>query len=252
MWARSGLVFVGRLNENLLIGAVLLLGGVLLARAGRVRARELATARLQAQLADARLAALAMELQPHFLFNALNSVATLVHSDAAAADRMITRLSLLLRRTLDAGREPLATLEEELEVVDLYLGIQQVRFGDRLVVERRIADETLQALVPRFILQPLVENALRHGLEPRRGSGTLRIEANREGERLRLAVCDDGVGMPAEGPQRVGTGLGNTRARLAHLYPGTHAVRIGPGDRGGSSVELRFPLELPGPAVIDQ
>jgi signal transduction histidine kinase len=180
----------------------------------RSRERE----QLEARLAETRLQLLGMQLQPHFLFNTLNTIAELVHEDPDTADRMIAGLSDLLRRTLDLGAAQEITLDEELDLVARYLDIQKARFGDRLSVRLSIAPETREAAVPALLLQPLVENAIRHGLAARLDAGRIDIDARTAGDDLVIAVTDDGPGEPgtAAGAERVG--LGNTRARLEALY----------------------------------
>jgi len=174
--------------------------------------------RLEASLAKARLEALKMQLQPHFLFNSLNAITALVHKDADAAEEMLTALADLLRLTLETSNDQELPLQRELEFVERYLAIEHVRFGDRLRFQLEIAPETRSALVPTFILQPLVENAVRHGLEPRSGEGLLTVEAKRDGTNLCLAIRDNGVGIPEGTPSHEGIGLKNTRARLHELY----------------------------------
>lgn len=180
----------------------------------RSRERE----QLERRLAETRLQLLSMQLQPHFLFNTLNTVAELVHHDPAAADAMIVGLSDLLRMTLDLENRPEITLEEELEVLDRYLEIQYARFGDRLAVDFRVEDDVRGASVPVLLLQPIVENSIRHGLAARLSSGRIEIDARREGNRLRIDVSDDG-GLSDEPPAAGrGMGLSNTRARLEALF----------------------------------
>lgn len=200
---------VGLAATNLLMAAALFAVGI---------AQLHFEARRQAerQLADARLAALRHQLQPHFLFNTLNALAELVHTDAARAESLLLRLSALLRRALDDSLLPRITLREELDFLDDYLAIQQALFGERLAIEREVAPDALDARLPPMLLQPLAENALRHGLGPRRAGGTLRIGARRTGETLRLEIADDGLG--ARAPLREGVGLRNTRERLASDY----------------------------------
>lgn len=171
-----------------------------------------------ASLARARLEALRMQLQPHFLFNTLNTIAGLVHDEPDKADAVLTSLSELLRQTLEGSSELEVPLARELEFVERYLAILHTRFEDRLRFVFDIAEETRAALVPSFLLQPLVENAVRHGLEPKAGGGTVTIRARREGEALQLAVTDDGIGAPDLSAIRENIGLGNTRARLRELY----------------------------------
>jgi hypothetical protein len=208
----------------------------------RSKERERRSLELEANLAKSRLQALTMQLQPHFLFNALNAIAALVHKNPDAADEMLAALSDLLRLTLETSQEQELPLRRELEFVQRYLMIEHVRFGDRLRFELDVAPDTEAALVPTFLLQPLVENAVRHGLEPRSGSGKLTIRARRENGTLRLSVGDNGVGMSDEKPGREGIGLANTRARLRELYDGAASMEL--RNNGGLTVELTLPYRV--------
>jgi hypothetical protein len=208
----------------------------------RSKERERRSLELEANLAKARLQALTMQLQPHFLFNALNAIAALVHTNPDAADEMLAALSDLLRLTLETSHEQELPLRRELEFVERYLMIEHVRFGDRLQFELDVAPETEAALVPTFLLQPLVENAVRHGLEPRSGNGKLVIRARRDNGSLRLSVEDNGVGLREEKPDREGIGLANTRARLRELYDGAANVEL--RNRDGLTVELTLPFRI--------
>ncbi|MCA1560127.1 MAG: histidine kinase [Acidobacteria bacterium] len=174
---------------------------------------------------EARLRTLEAELHPHFLFNTLHAISTLVHTKPDAADRMISRLSDLLRITFDRSGAPRVSLQEELEFLQKYLEIEQTRFQDRLTVKFDIEPDTLDAEVPRLILQPLVENAIKHGVSPRSAPGLVRISARRSEGTLHLEVSDDGVGLSPGGRARLHTGVGlsNTRARLECLYRRRHA-----------------------------
>lgn len=196
----------------------------------RSQEREKRSLELEAGLAIARLEALRMQLQPHFLFNSLNAIAELVHRDPAAADAMLVALSSLLRLTLETSGEQEIPLHREMEFINRYLAIEHVRLGDRAQVEIDLPEETRHALVPTFLLQPLVENSIRHGLEPRGGIGLLEIRARREDDTLCLVVADNGVGLPASAP-REGIGLSNTRARL-HALHGNEASLVISGPPG--------------------
>jgi two-component system LytT family sensor kinase len=230
-------------NFNFGVIAYLVLQLVHRSRAERARAQE-----VERSLREARLHALALELQPHFLFNTLNGIAALVRSDPRAAERMLIRLSDLLRLTLESGKAGQVPLGEELRQLELYLGLQQMRHGSRLTVQSEIPAELEPARVPAMLLQPLVENALTHGIGGRPGPGTLRLRAWREGARLWLSVEDDGVGIPEGGPPREGIGLANTRARLGALYPDEYELRIEPCPQGGTRILIRLPYEPDGAA----
>src|SRR6266850_3972618 len=179
-------------------------------------------ARLEMQLVQARLDALVGQLQPHFLFNTLHTISAFVLEDPKQANRMITRLSELLRHSFNRERGPLVTLEEELELLDHYVAIQEARFGERLRVTFRVEAGTGAAMVPTLLLQPLVENAIRYGAARPGRVAEIDIAAVRAGERLRLEVRDNGPGVPDGGPISRngggGVGIANTRARLAQLY----------------------------------
>lgn len=208
-----------------------------------LRERDANAARLEARLATAQLQALTMQLQPHFLFNTLQGIATLVDHDPPAARALLHRLAGLLRTVLDAGATPEVPLAQELAIVGEYLAIEGARFPDRLVVRSEVADDVRDALVPVLLLQPLVENAIRHAVAPRIAPTTITLAAHAEGTTLVLAVRDDGDGHdPARPAAGTGLGLANTRARLAqrHGPRATLAVESRPG--AGTTVVLRLPL----------
>jgi signal transduction histidine kinase len=212
-------------------------------RARAAAALELERVQLRASLSEAKLEALQTQLQPHFLFNALHAISTLIlRGDARAANQMLAHLSGFLRLTLDRSSSPVVPLVTELEFLEAYLRIQQVRFGDRLRVSTEIEPAALGAGVPQLVLQPLVENAIRHGIGADPGAGTIRVRAGLRDGGLVLAVEDDGVGLPDGGPRREGTGLANVRARLAQLYPEAHAFTLGPREGGGTRAEIRLPF----------
>jgi LytS/YehU family sensor histidine kinase len=206
----------------------------------------LAASRLEKSLAQARLDVLQMQLQPHFLFNTLHAISTLMQRDVAAANRLIVRLSDLLRLTLEHAGEQVVSLQKELELLEQYLEIQRTRFQDRLTVRMDIDPETLDAQVPCLILQPLVENAVRHGIAPLSRPGRIEIRAHRQNGTLRLEVCDNGVGLKADEESHQGIGLGNTRARLAQLYGAAQALRMTNAPTGGLVVSVDIPFS---PAV---
>jgi signal transduction histidine kinase len=224
----------------------------------RYRAHAAEAARLEAQLADARLAALRMQLNPHFLFNTLHAVSALVERDPAGVRRLVARLSALLRHVLDSGTRQEVTLAEELAFVRDYLDIQQIRFQGRLEVSEDVPAETLDALVPNLVLQPLVENAVVHGLGHVEGCGRIQIAALREGERLILSVRDNGPGLDGEG-RAGGVGLSNTRARLDALYGGVASLHLGPADGSGLLARVVIPYHTSAdlwatsaePAIVD-
>lgn len=184
------------------------------------RERSLRAARLEAQLALAQFQALRAQLHPHFLFNALNAISALIHKDATRADRMLARLSELLRLAIDTAATPEVRLIDEIEFVKRYLEIERMRFGDRLDVRVDLSVETYDAMVPNMLLQPLVENAVRHGVAPHPGPGRVEITAARDGQRLGIVVRDTGAGISAKTPneERSGVGLRTTRERLEKLY----------------------------------
>jgi signal transduction histidine kinase len=209
------------------------------------RRREVAAAHLETRLVEAQLEALQRQLHPHFLFNTLHAISALVHRDPDRADLMIERLSDLLRVTLHRVGTQEVTLSEELDYLRVYLDIEQVHFGSRLEIEYRIDAHTLDALVPYLILQPLAENAIRHGLEPRSGTGRLTVTARVDDDVLQLAVIDNGRGMPAATLSIVnkGVGLSNTRSRLERLYGDHGRLLVGESTGGGVTVQITLPLQ---------
>jgi signal transduction histidine kinase len=208
------------------------------------RLREVRASQLEAHLTRARLDVLRMQIHPHFLFNTLNSIAALMHRDLGAAERMIARLSDLLRHSLAGNVAQEVTLKDELELSERYLDIERVRFAERLAVRSDISSEALDALVPSLILQPLVENAVRHGIAFRAAGGCLELLARREGSDLVLSVLDDGPGVDPErtAPERCGVGLASTRGRLAELYGEEGRLSIGRRPEGGTEVTVRIPF----------
>jgi signal transduction histidine kinase len=211
----------------------------------RYRERELHASRLQRELVEARLDALRMQLNPHFLFNTLHAVSALIHENPEAADRVLARLSELLRLSLDQSKPQEVPLSEEMEFLDSYLEIEKTRFAERLTVEKTVEPGAEQALVPYLILQPLVENAIRHGIEPREEAGRVAIRAQRDNGTLHLQVTDNGSGLSADNgqPVREGIGLSNTRSRLRHLYgENNFRLELVPGEAGGLEARMDIPF----------
>lgn len=211
----------------------------------KYRERELSASQLRAQLANAQLSALKMQLHPHFLFNTLNAIAMLVRkSSNKEAINMLSGLSDLLRHSLENIDAQEVSLKEELEFLKLYLEIEQVRFNDRLRVRIEVEQETLAALVPTLILQPLVENAIRHGIGKRSAASVLEISARRENGRLRLQVRDDGPGLSANASKPVGSQIGitNTRERLRQLYGEAQTFELCNAIGGGAVATLEVPF----------
>jgi len=212
----------------------------------RYREGEVRATRLEAQLAQAQLQALKMQLHPHFLFNTLHSISALVHKDANAADRMIARLGDFLRLTLENSGAQEVSLSQEIEFLKCYLEIERIRFEDRLTVQMQIEPQTLDARLPNLILQPIVENAIRHGIAPRTSSGRIEIEARRLNGTLQVQVTDNGPGLASDSNSgtivKEGVGLANTQARLKQLYGDRHRLDLANTARGGLTVTLEIPF----------
>jgi hypothetical protein len=206
----------------------------------KYRERELAAARLETALARSELQSLRMQIHPHFLFNTLNAIAALMREDVEAADVMMARLCDLLRVTLASAHVPEVTLRRELELVEMYFDIQRARMGDRLTARIDAAPDTLEAAVPTLSLQPVVENAIRHGAGARPGAARIDVRARREGGMLVIDVLDDG---PGPGNATVFRhGLGNTRARLTATHGAAATFELMPRDGGGALARLRIPI----------
>ena len=211
----------------------------------RLQQRELEATVIRGQLAEARLAALQLQLGPHFLFHARNTASAVLEEHPRRARRLIGRLGELLRASLRADASQMVALRDELELVRAYLEVEHERFGGRLGTEIDVPEELMSAGVPSFLLQPLVENAIRHGIAPREGPGRVAIRVRRGGEYLEIHVEDDGVGLRAGGICE-GIGLGNTRRRLRELYRGAQAVTLRDRPAGGFDVGLRIPFRRVG------
>ena len=214
----------------------------------RLRSRREQAIQLTSQLAEARLDALRRQLDPHFLFNTLNAIASLVERDPRGVRRMIARLGDLLRHSFEGGQEPEVTLRRELALLDLYVDIVKVRFQDRLVVDVRVDDAVLDALVPTFILQPLVENAVKHGVERRTEGGRVTVEGSRAGDALVLRVINDAADSTFAGSSSgSGVGLRNTRARLEQLYGSRQRFSLESHPALGVVAEVRLPFHMGAP-----
>ena len=238
-------------TKNLVIG-ILVYGGLVSLQHGfeyyrRYKERELRAIQLMAQLSKAELEVLKMQLQPHFLFNTLHAISALIRSDPDAADRIITRLGDLLRMSLQSNGAQEVTLKAELDFLEKYADIQRTRFRDRLSIEVAADAGALNAIVPSLILQPLVENSIRHGVESREQAAVIRVDARQLEGRLLLSVTDNGPGFPdyvlTPVPGR-GLGLANTRARLAALYGGDGRLVVSAAPGGGAIVTLDIPFRM--------
>lgn len=209
------------------------------------RDRDVSASRLAAQLAEAQLSILRMQLHPHFLFNTLNTISALIHRDVKAADRMLAMLGDLLRDSFEKIGAQEVALKQEMDFLERYLEIEKTRFQDRLVIETRIAPDTLDALIPNLILQPLVENSVRHGISSRSGPGRIEVSSWRDNGMLAVRVRDDGPGLAetsSEAPLRHGVGLANTQARLRQLYGSHHHFDLENRSGGGLDVTLSIPF----------
>jgi two-component system, LytTR family, sensor kinase len=217
----------------------------------RYLASELRLARMERSFSEARLNALRMQLDPHFLFNALNTISAQVERDPRLARTMIEHLGDLLRLSLDARDRQEIPLAEELAFLDHYLAIQKIRFGENLRIEIRVGPEVKYALVPCMIVQPLVENAIRHGISRRGSGGTVTVTAERGANQVRIRVADDGVGLPPGWTLEASSGMGLsvTHERIVALHPdGNSGFVVRPRDGGGTEVEISLPLRLQEPA----
>jgi LytS/YehU family sensor histidine kinase len=243
--------YLERFYWDLLIYAVI--AGVAVARdyAAQVRARDreahelaLQTADLERRLVEARLQSLRAQLHPHFLFNALNTISAFTEANPQTARRLMGQLGSLLRASLTHAARPLVTLGEELTFLDDYLAIESARFEDRMTVAVHVDDGLLDVPVPGFLLQPIVENAIRHGIAPRVAGGHVEVTAARDGSTLTLRVRDNGVGLPAGWTLRehAGVGLRNVASRLEHVYGRGGLLHVSRTAEGGVDVRIDVPL----------
>jgi two-component system, LytTR family, sensor kinase len=245
-------ILANRTHYNLAVYAVTVCAWYAWDYYRKLREGEVQTAELAARLAQAQLQALRMQLNPHFLFNALNAVSSLMLQDVRAANKMISRLGELLRLTLEKSDQPEVALQQEIEFLRRYLEIEQIRFGDRLQLNIDLDPAALEAAVPNFILQPLVENAIRHAIEPREAAGQLELRAVRDNGSLVLQVSDNGPG-PILGAKpttarvnetRTPIGLNNTRERLRKLYGENQQFALTANAMGGLTARLSIPFKI--------
>jgi len=234
-------------SKDLLSYTIIVLAYYAFERYRITEAEKLATAELQTKLAQAQLENLRLQVQPHFLFNTLNTISSVMYEDVRAADAMITQLSDLLRLTLRASRAQEIPLEEELQIARLYLDLMQKRFENKLRISYSIDPALKNSLVPQLILQPLLENSLRHGMAAGDAAMDISITAQRENGSVILQVLDTGCGLGSREPAEVfgrGLGLSNIRDRLVHLYGGSQQFSITNRTGGGAQVTLRVPLHI--------
>jgi signal transduction histidine kinase len=244
-WWVLQLLFLDRFVLGVMVGGFVVGIANALDALRRHRAQELEASRLEAELAQAQLQLLKMQLHPHFLFNTLHAISALLHQDVELADRMIARLGDLLRLTLENAGTQEVRLEEELAFIDLYLEIERARLGPRLKVHWEVDPEARAAAVPNLILQPLVENAVRHGIARHSRPGRIEIRARRARGWLQVQVRDDGPGLTHGANPKEGVGVSSTRARLRHLYGAGHRFEMGNGPDGGCVVTLAVPFREP-------
>jgi len=243
MWPR---LFFGQMLSVLLLYSAMVVVRWLLESRERIARQEMEAARLAEQLSKAQLSALRQQIEPHFLFNTLNTVAALVREGkSGAAVDVIAGLSELLRHALKTSERQQVALGEELEILEKYLEIEKVRFAERLTVHMEVPNELREARVPSLILQPIVENAVKHGISRRAAGGVIKIGAERRNGSVRLSVFNDGPGFPKEWERGGGIGLGNVRERLASLYGGNGELRV-ENEAGGVKVTVTVPVENEG------
>ena len=234
---------ITRLAWRFMVYSIILLAWYAIDTQKRARSEEKRVSELSAQLSSAQLQALKMQLHPHFLFNTLNAISELMHHDIRAADEMMVRLGDFLRLTLDPSISQEVTLQRELEFLKHYLEIEQVRFKDRLKIEMRIDPETREARVPYLLLQPFVENAIRHGISGKAEGGTIQISAEKEDGSLLIYVQDNGTGIvEPEASLKTGVGLANTRSRLEKMYGDRFQLELSNLPGSGTSVRLIIPF----------
>jgi two-component system, LytTR family, sensor kinase len=237
-------LFVRTIPFNLLVYGVILSMSHALEYYRKYHERTVQTLELEKHLTEARLQALLHQLKPHFLFNTLNGIASLMHTDVDAADRMLVRLSELLRITMSHTGAPQTTLREEVAFIERYLDIEKIRFRNRLEVSIAVDADAIDAQVPSLILQPMVENAMHHGVEPNSRMGHIELRGSRRNDRLVLSISDNGAGIPEGGFKREGIGVANTRARLVELYGGDQKFEMANRPEGGLCVTITLPFSI--------
>jgi sensor histidine kinase YesM len=239
---------------DLIIASLIVIGAHALLYYNDFRASELQQSSLKTQLAQAQLRALKMQIHPHFLFNTLHSISSLVLEDPTKANSMIAQLGDFLRLTIENSEQQLVTLKEETEFLRCYLDIEQVRFGDRLTVVFDLEPQTLSAQVPHLILQPVVENAIQHAIAPRAARGYINIEAKRLDSFLRVAISDNGPGISSNGflPSKKCVGLANVRTRLAQVYGPDFRFELTNNGNGGLTVTMEIPFHREANPGIEQ
>lgn len=237
-------VILGRLVSDAFTYGAVLGVATTLGYYRRFRERELRTAQLEAQLALAQVQALKMQVHPHFLFNTLHAITVLIREDPPSATRVVTRLGDLLRLTLSRATTAQVSFRRELEILTLYLEIERTRFHDRLEITYDVQPATLGALVPDLVLQPLVENAIKHGVSPNAGTGRIAVCSRRDGDWLTLEIRDNGSGLPQGRARPDGIGLTTTRARLERLYGDRQELVLENLPDGGCVARIRIPFQL--------
>jgi len=231
-----------RVENSLLAYGALAIAGQARRYFTLLKTRQAQASELEARLSRTHLQLLRMQLQPHFLFNTLNTVAELVHSDPDTADQMITRLGRLLRLSLDHAGHQVVPLRQEIDFLRMYVEIEQVRFQDRLQIVWNVAPDTVDAAVPTLLWHPVLENAIRHGVTPLAGRGRIVIASERQGEELVLEIRDNGRGLPNGRIPREGVGLRNIRERVDQLYGSKARFALEPAPGGGTVATLRLPF----------
>ena len=248
MLDRAKFGIIGGSIDSLMLYWTILIACFSIAYYQKYQQQELISSQLETQLAQAQLQALKMQLHPHFLFNTLHAISTLMDEDVKTARRMLVRLSELLRVTLENAGTQEVTLKKELEMLNRYLEIEQIRFQDRLKINLQIDPEALDARVPNLILQPIVENAIRHGIAPISRAGNIDIRAKRSNGKLRLQVQDDGIGISEQQMKTLvpGVGLSNTKNRLAQLYGEKQLLDLSNIENSGLLVSVEIPFHTEG------